>query len=62
MLPGSQGTLFGASSQTGTIRMITNKPDLAGFSSGLDTSAYTTQGGDMSYATMHLLMLWPLTN
>jgi iron complex outermembrane recepter protein len=26
VLPGPQGTLFGASSQTGTVRLITNKP------------------------------------
>ena len=27
VLPGPQGTLFGASSQSGTVRLITNKPD-----------------------------------
>jgi outer membrane receptor protein involved in Fe transport len=27
VLPGPQGTLFGSSSQTGTLRLITNKPD-----------------------------------
>ena len=26
VLPGPQGTLFGASSQSGTVRLITNKP------------------------------------
>ena len=26
VLPGPQGTLFGASSQAGTVRLITNKP------------------------------------
>jgi iron complex outermembrane recepter protein len=35
-LAGPQGTLYGASSQAGTIRIITNKPDTAGFSAGYD--------------------------
>ncbi len=48
VLPGPQGTLFGASSQAGTVRLITNKPDHTGFTAGFDTSISTTKGGDMS--------------
>lgn len=33
-LAGPQGTLYGASSQAGTIRIITNKPDTSGFAAG----------------------------
>ncbi|HJV42780.1 TonB-dependent receptor [Caulobacter sp.] len=35
-LAGPQGTLYGASSQAGTLRIITNKPSTAGFSAGVD--------------------------
>jgi outer membrane receptor protein involved in Fe transport len=49
MLPGPQGTLFGSSSQGGTIRYITNKPSSAGFSSQVDFEAGTTKGGEESY-------------
>jgi outer membrane receptor protein involved in Fe transport len=48
VLPGPQGTLFGASSQSGTVRLITNKPNHDGFAAGLDTSTGFTKGGDMS--------------
>ena len=48
VLPGPQGTLFGASSQSGTVRLITNKPNHDGFSAGLDTSTSSTKGGDLS--------------
>jgi iron complex outermembrane recepter protein len=48
VLPGPQGTLFGASSQSGTVRLITNKPNHDGFSAGFDTSISSTKGGDMS--------------
>jgi iron complex outermembrane recepter protein len=36
VLPGPQGTLYGASSESGTMRIITNKPSTAGFSAGYD--------------------------
>ncbi|MDZ7642928.1 MAG: TonB-dependent receptor plug domain-containing protein [Woeseiaceae bacterium] len=48
VLPGPQGTLFGASSQAGTVRLITNKPDHSRFEAGFDTSISTTSGGEMS--------------
>jgi len=35
VLPGPQGTLYGASSEAGTLRIITNKPDPTGFKAGL---------------------------
>jgi outer membrane receptor protein involved in Fe transport len=35
-LAGPQGTLYGASSEAGTIRIITNKPDPSGFDAGYD--------------------------
>ena len=50
VLPGPQGTLFGASSQAGTVRLITNKPDHGGFSAGVDVDVGSTKGGDMSNA------------
>lgn len=48
VLPGPQGTLFGASSQSGTVRLITKKPDHSGFSAGVDTNFALTKGGEMS--------------
>jgi iron complex outermembrane recepter protein len=38
VLEGPQGTLYGASSEAGTIRIITNKPDPTQFSAGYDVS------------------------
>lgn len=48
VLSGPQGTLFGASSQAGTVRLITNKPSLAGFDAGFKASTSFTDGGEMS--------------
>lgn len=48
VLPGPQGTLFGASSQSGTVRLITKKPDHSGFLAGIDTNTSFTSGGEMS--------------
>ncbi|MCK5745200.1 MAG: TonB-dependent receptor, partial [Oricola sp.] len=48
VLPGPQGTLFGSSSQAGTIRLITNKPRLGEFQASASTGLSTTKGGEIS--------------
>lgn len=48
VLAGPQGTLFGANSQAGTIRLITNKPQINEFDAGFDTSFSNTSGGETS--------------
>jgi iron complex outermembrane receptor protein len=48
VLAGPQGTLFGASSQSGTVRMITNKPVIGEFEGRVDLGISTTSGGDDS--------------
>ncbi len=45
-LAGPQGTLFGASSEAGTLRLITNKPELNKFSSGYDLQGNVVAHGD----------------
>jgi outer membrane receptor protein involved in Fe transport len=46
VLEGPQGTLFGASSESGTVRIITNKPDPSHFSAGYDVQgSQVTDGG-----------------
>jgi iron complex outermembrane receptor protein len=46
-LAGPQGTLFGASSQAGTIRIITNKPELGVTTGRVDGEINAIQHGDM---------------
>ena len=48
-LPGPQGTLFGSSSQSGTLRIITNKPDPTEFSGKIELAGSTIKGGEKSY-------------
>jgi iron complex outermembrane receptor protein len=60
VLPGPQGTLFGASSQTGTVRLITNKPRIDGVEAGFNTKVSSTKGGEPSTAVTAFLNL-PLT-
>ncbi|MEM6748092.1 MAG: TonB-dependent receptor [Pseudomonadota bacterium] len=48
VLPGPQGTLFGASSQAGTVRLITNEPKLGVFEARMDAATSFTDGGEMS--------------
>lgn len=50
VLPGPQGTLFGASSQSGTVRLITNKPDHSGFDASFNMRFAATDGGSPSAA------------
>lgn len=48
VLAGPQGTLFGASSQAGTVRLITNKPDFSGTYGKMKLGTAFTDGGEMS--------------
>jgi outer membrane receptor protein involved in Fe transport len=48
VLKGPQGTLFGASSQAGTVRLITNKPDLGNFGAGAEFGMSSTKNGGIS--------------
>jgi iron complex outermembrane receptor protein len=43
-LAGPQGTLYGASSEAGTVRIITNKPDASGFKAGYDLQGDVVRG------------------
>jgi iron complex outermembrane recepter protein len=48
-LRGPQGTLYGASSQSGTLRVITNKPDTSGFDAWAEAQLTTVEGGSEGY-------------
>ncbi|EED32191.1 TonB-dependent receptor, plug [gamma proteobacterium NOR5-3] len=48
VLAGPQGTLFGSSSQAGTVRLITNKPDFSGTYGKMKVGTAFTKGGEMS--------------
>jgi iron complex outermembrane receptor protein len=48
-LAGPQGTLYGASSQAGTIRIITNRPDPSGFASGFSGEINMVDGDDTGF-------------
>ncbi|MCB2080729.1 MAG: TonB-dependent receptor, partial [Novosphingobium sp.] len=61
VLAGPQGTLFGASSQAGTVRLITNKPKLSGFAASAKAGLSFTKGGEESWKGELMLNL-PLTD
>ncbi len=48
-LSGPQGTLYGQGSQSGTIRIITNKPVIGTTESGFDLEANSVSNGDPGY-------------
>ena len=48
-LAGPQGTLYGASSQAGTIKIITNKPDTTGFYGEANVELNHVAHGDIGY-------------
>ena len=48
-LSGPQGTLYGASSEAGTIRIITNKPDTSGLYGSVDGEVNTVHKGGQGY-------------
>ena len=50
VLEGPQGTLYGASSEAGTIRIITNKPDPTKFSAGYDIGGNSIDHGGLGWA------------
>lgn len=55
VLSGPQGTLFGASSQAGVVRLITNKPSLNGFDAAFSGGVSFTKGGESSYQAEAML-------
>jgi iron complex outermembrane recepter protein len=49
VLNGPQGTLFGAGSMSGAVRLITNKPDPSALSGGVDADFGVYENGQPSY-------------
>ena len=60
-LSGPQGTLYGASSESGTIRIITNKPDPSAFSASVSAEVNTVDHGGIGYVTEGFVNV-PLTD
>jgi iron complex outermembrane receptor protein len=48
-LAGPQGTLYGASSQAGTVKIVTNRPDTSGFYGAVDAEVNTIAHGEEGY-------------
>jgi len=55
VLRGPQGTLFGAGSLAGTVRVITNAPDPSAFQSRIEMGISTVSGGNMGYEAKAML-------
>ena len=61
VLSGPQGTLFGASSQAGVVRMITNKPVIGESESSLEVESRYMPEGDMGSKVEYMTNI-PLSN
>ena len=49
VLRGPQGTLYGASSMGGTIRLVSNQPEMSSYSSYINTTMSATERGGFNY-------------
>ena len=61
VLAGPQGTLYGASSEAGTIRIITNKPDTSHFYGGVDVAGNSVDHGGEGWTAEGFVNI-PLTS
>ena len=57
MLRGPQGTLYGAGSMGGTVKLITNQPDTQGFHASGAATTSETAGGGFNYTVNGMLNL-----
>ncbi len=55
VLRGPQGTLYGAGSLSGTMRVVTNQPDPGALAGAVDFKASTTKKGDESYSVKGMI-------
>ncbi len=55
VLRGPQGTLYGAGSMGGTIKLVTNRPETRDFASSLNLKMSGTQGGGFNYGVNAML-------
>ncbi len=60
-LAGPQGTLYGASSLSGTLRIITNKPSTSGFAGSIDVEGNKYGKGDFG-GTVEGMLNFPLSD
>jgi len=60
-LSGPQGTLYGASAESGVIRIITNKPDPSGFAAGYSVEGNAVDHGGLGY-TVDGYVNYPITD
>lgn len=62
VLRGPQGTLYGAGSMGGTIKLVTNPPDPSAFASSVNLKLSDTDGGGFNYGGNAMLNLPLITN